>query len=74
MIDTTNEKLSLMEGEVWEPGLPLSPSTLGQDDRQQLLWGYPGILWEEAAAPVPFNLGDAVTVSLTPVRRTKRLP
>lgn len=30
---------------IWEPGLPLSPGTLGQDDKQQLLWGYPGILW-----------------------------
>lgn len=45
-IDSNNEKLALMEmGQVWEPGLPISPSTIGQDDRQQLLWGYPGILW-----------------------------
>ena len=50
-IDTTNEKLALMEwGLVWEPGLPISPGTLGQDDQQQLLWGYPGILWDAAVA------------------------
>jgi hypothetical protein len=48
---TENEKLGLMEWEdVWEPGLPLSPGTLGQDDRQQLLWGYPGVLWNELGA------------------------
>lgn len=51
-IDTNNEKLALMEeGNVWEPGLPLSPGTLGQDDQQQLVWGYPGILWGEAVIP-----------------------
>jgi hypothetical protein len=50
-IDTNNKKLAVMEfGDIWEPGLPISPSTLGQDDQQQLLWGYPGILWSAAAA------------------------
>jgi hypothetical protein len=45
-IDTINKKLSMMEwGLPYEPGLPMSPGTLGQDDKQQLLWGYPGILW-----------------------------
>ena len=32
-----------------EPALPISPGTFGQDDQQQLLWGYPGVLW---ATPV----------------------
>lgn len=32
----------------WEPGLPLSPGSLDQADQQQLLWGYPDILWEFA--------------------------
>lgn len=45
-IDTTNEKLALMEEELWEPALPISPSTFGQDDQQQLLWGFPGVLWQ----------------------------
>lgn len=46
-IDTINKKLAVMEfGDVWEPGLPLSPGTLEQDDKQQLLLGYPGILWQ----------------------------
>lgn len=45
-IDTTNEKLALMEWDnVWEPAIPISPGAFGQDDKQQLLWGYPGILW-----------------------------
>ena len=45
-IDTDNKKLAVMEWcLVFEPGLPLSPGALGQDDQQQLLWGYPGILW-----------------------------
>ncbi len=46
-IDTNNKKLALMVlGRVWESSTPLSPSTLGADDQQQLLWGYPGVLWE----------------------------
>jgi hypothetical protein len=46
-ISTDTQKLAIMEYcQVWEPGLPLSPGTLGQDDRQQLLWGFPGVLWE----------------------------
>ncbi len=44
-IDTTNEKLALMEEELWEPALPIAPGTFGQDDKQQLLWGFPGISW-----------------------------
>lgn len=45
-ITTDNEKLAVMEwGNPWEPALPLSPGTLGQDDQQQLLWGFPGVLW-----------------------------
>lgn len=48
-IDTNNEKLALMEWDnVWEPALPLSPGTFAQDDKQQLLWGYPGIVWGSA--------------------------
>ncbi len=47
-IDTNNKKLSLMEWDlVWEPGIPLLAGSFGQDDKQQLLWGYPGILWTE---------------------------
>jgi hypothetical protein len=49
MIDTTNKKLALINfGSVFQTPLPMSPGTLGQDDRQQLLWGYPGILWSAA--------------------------
>ncbi len=45
-ITTDNGKLALMElDQDWEPGLPLSPGTLEEDDQQQLLWGFPEISW-----------------------------
>ena len=34
---------------VFEPGLPLLPGVLGQDDQQQLLNDYPGVLWTSPA-------------------------
>lgn len=48
-------------GQVYEPGLPMSPGTLGQDDKQQLLWGYPGILWAELAADAVILRGAVLT-------------
>lgn len=52
-IDTTNKKFAMLHwGRIWEASLPLSPSTLGNDDKQQLLWGYPGVLWGAAASIV----------------------
>lgn len=46
MPTTVNDKLSVMEWcNVTEPGLPLSPGVLDQSEKQQLLWGYSGILW-----------------------------
>jgi hypothetical protein len=51
-IDTDTKKLAVMEWcSVWEPALPLAPGTLDQADQQQLLWGYPGILWAAPAEP-----------------------
>ena len=46
-IDTNDEKLALMEWDtVWEPGLILDETaSFDQGDKQQLLWGYPGIAW-----------------------------
>ena len=64
-IDTTNKKLAVMEWEDYaEPALPLSPSTLGQDDQQQLLWGYPGVLWESGAAAPEQHLLACMGVGL----------
>lgn len=52
-ITTVNDKLAIMEfGQVWEPGLPISPSAFGQDDQQQLIHGYPGALWVSDSVPV----------------------
>jgi len=46
-IDTINEKLALIEyDEVYQPGIPISNDGIDQADKQQLLWGYPGILWQ----------------------------
>lgn len=53
-VTTDTEKLAVMEWcQVWEPGLPLSPGTLGTDDQQQLLWGYPGVAWGSPPVVVP---------------------
>ena len=60
-IDTHNERLALIEyGDVFQPGIPVSSDGIGQDDKQQLLWGYPGILWEVIVAAV-----GLVTVTFT---------
>lgn len=45
-ITTVNDKLAVMSfGNTLLSNLPISPGALGQDDQQQLLWGYPGVLW-----------------------------
>lgn len=48
-ISTNNEKLAVLDWTELEPGLPLSPGAFGQGDKQQLLWGYPGVAWGAAA-------------------------
>ena len=54
-IDTTNEKLALLEwGQLPEGGMPIDETAgFSQGDRQQLLFGYPGILWEEKEPEQP---------------------
>lgn len=53
-ITTDNEKLAVIELEDYaEPGLPLSPGTLGTDDQKQLLWGYPSLDWSGAEPEAP---------------------
>lgn len=47
-ITTDNEKLAVIELEDYqEPALVALPvpAAFAQGDQQQLLWGYPGILW-----------------------------
>jgi len=45
-INTKNEKLAIIEyGDIFQPGIPQSTDGIGRNDKQQLLWGYPGILW-----------------------------
>lgn len=52
-ISTNNEKLAVINFcNTLFPSLPLSPGALGQDDQQQLLWGYPGVAWGALVAVV----------------------
>jgi len=47
-LTSINQKLAVMEWcSIWEPGLPLSPGSLGQDDQQQLIWDNPSPTWGE---------------------------
>lgn len=49
-ITTINEKLAVMSfGNTLLSNVPLSPGVIDQADQQQLLWGYPGVLWAAAA-------------------------
>lgn len=47
--EVDNNKLAFIEWcNVWEPGLPvmdLIATSFDQGEQQQLLWGYPGVLW-----------------------------
>jgi hypothetical protein len=41
-IPTSTAQLAVMEwGQVWEPGLPLSPVAITTEAQQQLVWEYP---------------------------------
>ena len=48
-IDTNDKKLAVMQmGMPFAPAIVLNEtSPFSQGDQQQLLWGYPGILWGE---------------------------
>ena len=48
-IDTNDKKLAVMQmGMPFAPAIALNEtSPFSQGDKQQLLWGYPGILWGE---------------------------
>ena len=58
-ISTTNEKLAVIELEdIFEPAIPMIPTIpFDQADKQQLIWGYPGILW---AASVTSNVTQSM--------------
>ena len=46
-IDTNNEKFALISyQQPFNTPIPISADGLGQDDKQHLIWQYPGILWE----------------------------
>lgn len=54
-IDSTNEKFALITLlQPWNTPIPISADGLGQDDKQHLIWGYPGIMW----ASVLFKRGN----------------
>ena len=72
-IDTINKKLALITFlQPWNTPIPISDDGLDQADLQHLLAGYPGILWEAAAAVVFLTAvlsisrtGSALAVSAT---------
>jgi len=46
-INTVNEKLALISLlQPWNVPIPISADGIDQADQQQLLWGYPGLLWD----------------------------
>lgn len=57
-IDTNNEKFALISfHQPFNTPIPSSSDGIGQDDKQHLLWEYPGILW---SAPSGGNEGAAM--------------
>lgn len=47
-IDTVNEKLALISyQQPFNTPIPISSDGLGQDDKQHLIWQFPGVLWSE---------------------------
>lgn len=68
MIDTLNKKLALIEyGDVYQPGIPVSGDGIDQADNQQLLWEYPGILWEQLAQTTPWLVSLSQVGTPTPI-------
>jgi hypothetical protein len=56
-IDTVNKKLALISyNQPFNPSVPISSDGLGQDDKQHLIWQYPGILWAALADKLPWHL------------------
>ena len=53
-IPTSTAQLAVMEwGQVWEPGLPLSPVAITTEAQQQLVWGYPWGVVVPTPGPAP---------------------
>lgn len=46
-IDTRAKRFSMMTfGDIWQPSIPTPSGSFDQGDRQHLLHGYSGIVWE----------------------------
>jgi len=54
-ITTNDEKLAVMQWNMpFAPAVVLNEtSPFSQGDKQQLLWGYPGVLWVTTVGPSP---------------------
>lgn len=63
-VDTNNEKLAFASLDApWEDAVPFpSGGALDQADNQQLLWDYPGVLWQEVDEAEPVTLRQHVYV------------
>lgn len=67
-ITTTNGKLAIiMLDQQFQPNLPISPGALGQDDKQQLIWGFPQNLWGATAS----GGGSVSTTGMQMLRRMR---
>lgn len=66
-VDTINEKLAVLDMDLpFEPAMPLSPAVFGQEDKQQLLWGFPGFLWALPDGGITAITGDSrITTEIT---------
>ena len=72
-IDTNNKKFALITyQQPFNTPVPISADGLGQDDKQHLIWQYPGILW---VIPLIFlqallfivSTGSEIAIKKTPV-------
>lgn len=55
-IDTNNEKLALISyNQPFNPAIPISSDGLDWDDKQHLIWQYPGLEWETPGAVTDNN-------------------
>ena len=62
-VDTNNKKLALITyHQPWNTPIPISADGLGQDDKQHLLWEYPGLLWGAPGGGYDLDIDGAMLI------------